>query len=221
MQTKWKNIKQSARKREALRRKTQIQTGGGKLTQTEQRIVDSVLYADIALKMGASATGNTSRFDSDSTNAVPSPPTNRLSNAIVESEESRMSFDSDSMLFSATSIRQNGDNDYDMNDTVVTASHKKASIRTKSISNSSESLSRSTTPIKNIRDVRAEATIQLSEFLTKNNENNELHSQLLRQQIDREELSKQCASAQVRKSEAEARKAEFELKKAKIGCRFS
>lgn len=164
-------------------------TGGGTLTRGELRIVESVLYADVVLKMGASATGNPARFDSDSTGLLPSPPTKRLSNAIFEPEDSRMSFES---LPSSSHCRMDEtveiNDEYD--DSNGAAAHetpiKRCLSRSKSVSNSNDSVS-TATGMKNIRDVRAQAHVQLSEFLSKNNENSELHNRLLKQQIEREE----------------------------------
>lgn len=259
MKIKWKNIKQNARKRESLRRKAQIKTGGGKLTPMEHRIVDSVLYADVVLKLGQSATGNSARFDSDAEN-LPPPPTKRLSNVIAESEGSQSSFEfEDSMSNPSTSksiftrsVQIDDDDSHDavrktpLQRRIPTTRHerdepieideeddnsligdanpkppsKRTISRSKSVSNSSDSISKVTTA-RNTRDVRAQAQLQLSEFLIKNNENNELHSQLLRQQIEHEEKAKEYADFQLRKHKAEAEKAEFELKKAQIDAQLA
>lgn len=211
LQNKWKNVKQVARKREALRKKAQNQTGGGTLSKTEQRIVDSPLFADVATKMGASASGNSSRFDSDLGNLVPIPPTSRLANAIAYDEDSQMSFGS-----SMNNLAVDGGSD---DDDGGVSTVKKASKRSRSksvASTSAESFLSSSTTSKNIRDVRADTVIQLSEFLSKNTEGVELHTQLLRQQIDCEEKSNERTDLQLRKSKAEAEKAELDLKKAKI-----
>lgn len=226
------------------------------MSPLENRIVDSVLYADVVLKLGQSATGNSARFDSDAEN-LPSPPTKRLSNAIAESEGSRSSFDfENSMSIPSTSksivtqsVQIDDDDSHDSvrktplqgristargerdepfeideeDDDSLTgvANPKPPSRRTisrsKSVSNDSTS---KVTTAKNIRDVRAQAQLQLSQFLIKNNENNELHSQLLRQQIEHEEKAKEYGDFQLRKHKAEAEKAEFELKKAQIDAQL-
>lgn len=214
LQNKWKNIKQVARKREALRKRAQNQTGGGKLSKTEQRIVDSQLYADVAVKMGVSAFGNTARFDSD-LDSIPTPPTSRLANAILDDDDSQMSFgsamgnivDADSVDDYGASASTSG----------VKKVSKRCASRSKSMASTSvESFFSSSFSSKNIRDVRAETTVQLSEYLSKNNGNIELQAHLLRQQIDREEKAKERNDFQVRKSKAEAERAECDLKKAKI-----
>lgn len=224
---KWKNIKQNARKREAIRRKAQHKTGGGKLTAKEQRVADSVLYADIVLKMGASASGNSSRFDSDAAAIVPPAPTKRLSSAIADlSEDSIMSVESN--MSSTSKKRKTLETDYtydndddeegfevEQHETPLCSTNKRCASRTKSVSNSSDSMP-NPAAAKNIRDLRAQTQAQLSEFLSKNGETSDLHAQLLRQQIDRGEKSQQFADFQLRKYEAEAQKAEFELKKAKM-----
>lgn len=61
-----------------LIRQSQSQTGGGKLTESEKRIINSQLYSDVVDRLGASASGNAPRFDSDSTSNVVVPPTARL-----------------------------------------------------------------------------------------------------------------------------------------------
>lgn len=52
-------------------------TGGGKLTPHQKQVVNSVLYQDLATKLGKSASGCDSRFDSDASetsNLLPPPP---------------------------------------------------------------------------------------------------------------------------------------------------
>lgn len=61
-----------------------------------------MLYADVALKMGASATGNPARLDSDCSNSVPTPPTKRLTSAFADSDDTRMSIESVSSSPTAT-----------------------------------------------------------------------------------------------------------------------
>lgn len=87
IQNKWKNVKANARRRDQLAKKSQSQTGGGKLTRAEIRIVNSNLLGDVATKLGVSARGADPRFDSDSnssvppsgrSSSVPSAPTRRL-----------------------------------------------------------------------------------------------------------------------------------------------
>lgn len=60
----------------------QLETGGGQLKKTEQRIVKSPAYTDLATKLGISAFGNASRTDSDATEEHPAPPTQRLQNIL-------------------------------------------------------------------------------------------------------------------------------------------
>lgn len=69
--------------------------------------------------------------------------------------------------------------------------------------------------------LNAQAQIQLNEVLSKINENNELRTQLLRQQIAREKNAKRLEHFQLRKYKAEAKKAEYELKKAKIDAELA
>lgn len=54
IQNKWKNLKANARRRNQLIKKAQTQTGGGKLSHYEQKIVDSNLLADVATRLGNS-----------------------------------------------------------------------------------------------------------------------------------------------------------------------
>lgn len=103
LKNKWKNIKASARRRDKLIKKSQLQTGGGRLTIPEKRIVESPLYLDIANKLGVSASGNVPRFDSDSASGSQiEPPTSRLRqimstnlnesiDSVVNDEDTRMS----------------------------------------------------------------------------------------------------------------------------------
>lgn len=49
-------------------------TGGGKLTKTQQKVVNSELYADLVTKLGKSASGGSARFDSDSNTSDQQPP---------------------------------------------------------------------------------------------------------------------------------------------------
>lgn len=79
--TKYKNAKNHARKRSQLIAK-QNATGGGRLTNQEQKIVDSAMYGDLALKLGNSAIGNDARGDSDAINIDTPAPTTRLERII-------------------------------------------------------------------------------------------------------------------------------------------
>lgn len=77
--TKWENVKKLSRKRAQLLKKQNV-TGGGKLTKTELKVVESQQYSDLASKLGISAQGSDARLDSDATNAVVAP-TNRHINS--------------------------------------------------------------------------------------------------------------------------------------------
>lgn len=78
MKTKFKNLKQNARAVDGVLKKQRI-TGGGQLTNHEQRIITSPGYLELAKKLGKSASGNVAR-DSDSSGTVqaPTPRTGRL-----------------------------------------------------------------------------------------------------------------------------------------------
>lgn len=80
---KFKKVKEKARKRNQLIKKQQ-QTGGGQLTKQEKRIVESEAYSDLVAKLGASASGNDARNDSDSQNTVAQIPTARLASVFAD-----------------------------------------------------------------------------------------------------------------------------------------
>lgn len=82
---KFENVKAQARKRETLL-KRQLETGGGRLSKAEERIVKSPAYADLAIKLGISAFGNARRTDSDANLENPPPPTRRLANVLNTSD---------------------------------------------------------------------------------------------------------------------------------------
>lgn len=63
----------------------QLETGGGQLSSSEQRIVKSTAYADLATKLGISAFGNVARTDSDATSELPPAPTPRLERVLNSS----------------------------------------------------------------------------------------------------------------------------------------
>lgn len=87
MQNKWKNVKHDSRRRDSLIRKAVNQTGGGKISKRERRIIDSTIYADIASKMGLSSSGNEPRFDNDqNSNSLPIAP-KRLRPIISQNDE--------------------------------------------------------------------------------------------------------------------------------------
>lgn len=59
------------------------QTGGGRLTPQEERIVNSSAYTDLISKLGVAATGGEARSDSDATsNQTLKAPTDRLQNVL-------------------------------------------------------------------------------------------------------------------------------------------
>lgn len=78
---KFENIKKKARQRDTLV-KRQLETGGGTLSKSEQRIIKSSAYTDLATKLGISAFGNTPRTDCDTAEEHSTPPTQRLRNVL-------------------------------------------------------------------------------------------------------------------------------------------
>lgn len=78
---KFENVKKKARQRENLLKKLS-ETGGGQLSKSDQRIVQSQAYTDLALKLGVSASGNEARADSDAGLTSPIAPTDRLRNVL-------------------------------------------------------------------------------------------------------------------------------------------
>lgn len=70
LQTKWKHIEANARRWNQHIRQSQAQTGGGKLSEAEKRIISSQLYSDIVDRLGASASGVAPRFDSVKFNSI-------------------------------------------------------------------------------------------------------------------------------------------------------
>lgn len=82
---KFENVKSKARQRETIQKK-QLETGGGVLSKAEQRIIQSPAYADLAIKLGISAFGNTATADSDATLDRPPAPTQRLEKSLNASE---------------------------------------------------------------------------------------------------------------------------------------
>lgn len=82
---KFENVKRKARQRETLV-KRQLETGGGRLSKTEQLIVKSVAYTDLSIKLGISAFGNAPRTDSDADSQNLRAPTRRLANALDTSD---------------------------------------------------------------------------------------------------------------------------------------
>lgn len=160
--------------------------------------------------MGASASGNSARFDSDCGHGTPSPPTKRLASALFDSEDSHLSFGSNSASIPSTSTstsasiaarsanvrrhfqsfeRSNDDifdNIDDDNTEVNQAPKRKGNGRSKSVNANSSESSSTATPPKNIRDVRADTVVKLNDYLVKNKENSELHKDLIQKQIDRE-----------------------------------
>lgn len=86
---KFKNVKANARLINQLREKERKETGGGKsfLTQKEKRILATVEYSELALKLGASASGGEARLDNDATER-PAPPTSRLARRLITMDDS-------------------------------------------------------------------------------------------------------------------------------------
>lgn len=72
-------------------------TGGGSLTKKQQKIMNSSLFADLALKLGKSASGSKARFDSDGVDTIP-PPTKRLASKLPSTPSI-----SESNIFASTS----------------------------------------------------------------------------------------------------------------------
>lgn len=54
-------------------------TGGGKLTDKQNRVINGPLYQDVASKLGISASGHLPRFDSDSTSPSTVEPASKRS----------------------------------------------------------------------------------------------------------------------------------------------
>lgn len=76
-------MKQQARKRKVILDKQKLPDGDA-LTNQEKRLIESEAYEDWFAKLGASASGNDPRNDSDSVDAdtYAQPPTKRLSKSL-------------------------------------------------------------------------------------------------------------------------------------------
>lgn len=70
-------MKKNARRRAEII-KRQKQTGGGRITKQEMKIIESPAYMELSLKLGASAHGNMPRADNDAIEICVEPPTKRL-----------------------------------------------------------------------------------------------------------------------------------------------
>lgn len=78
-------------------------TGGGSLTPNQRKILKSPLYADLANKLGKSASGGSSRFDSDAMDSSnPPPPSKRLRDVLSTNTET--SDDLDTTVKSSSSV---------------------------------------------------------------------------------------------------------------------
>lgn len=78
LKTKWKNVKEKCRRRDKIAKSSQTKTGGGSLSTSERRIIESEVYMDVVRRLGISAKGNDPRHDSDSIGKAVLPPTPRL-----------------------------------------------------------------------------------------------------------------------------------------------
>lgn len=203
LQTKWKNIKAIARRRESLARKAQSATGGGSLAPHERRVVESSLYNDVVNKLGVSAKGNNPRFDSDgaSTSGVPAPTPrlHRVMSMDTRSESSRMSTATPSSLFA----------DLDIDGTFPPPATTTATAATSSTATSSHSgqSNRSTDEPLSKRARISTPTGALDEHLAQQQENNLLHKQYLTFQIERAKIAKEREKLQTRLVEIDIEKA--------------
>ena len=77
-------MKQTARTVDAAIKKQSI-TGGGKLTNQEQRVIKSPGFLELAKKLGKSASGNVAR-DSDSAVIEVQPPTLRTARLFSDAD---------------------------------------------------------------------------------------------------------------------------------------
>lgn len=75
------------------------------MTAVELRVVNSSSFGDVATKLGVSARGANSRFDSDSNNSVPAAPTHRTNRLFSQcDEDTRMSYHSTQSVDSVNTV---------------------------------------------------------------------------------------------------------------------
>lgn len=96
-------MKALAKKRKALSA-AMNKTGGGTLSNIERRVVDSLLYEDVASRLGIAAEGLLPRLDSDANaEELIEPPTKRLANVMKSPEQNEYNT---SHLRTETSLEQ-------------------------------------------------------------------------------------------------------------------
>lgn len=198
-------------------------TGGGEIGKVERRVANSLLYADVAGRLGVSATGLTPRLDSDA--QKPTHPTSerlKLSMEVDEQDE-----EDELQLTTPKSVPRSSSktsnewnvtnsaehvNDYDE----VPISHSKA---TTSHSSSNENVYHDTfVRRKKYRDLNVERQLNLFEQnLSSQKENNKLQSQYLKLQIQLAQKKMEKVSAEIDLLSIEAKKqtelARLEVKK--------
>lgn len=129
-------------------------------------MIDSLLYIDIATRLGISVTGNDARFDSDAGLSTPttSAPTNRLSRILndIQNEDSNDSIQSTDSVQSSDSVHRE-------------SSRRSGRLRSNvnrlqgmSIQNSAESLNESGTSIRNEPSTSAVSLSNTSTNVTRN-----------------------------------------------------
>lgn len=214
-------------------RKSQNQTGGGVLTPAEKRIVDSVLYADIVTKLGISAFGSAPRFDSDSASTeTPAAPTTRLQN-VIDIQNTQSSFGNIHEETLMTSSSLNFSMFFELNESLDNAvpstsfaNIPQGNLSTGNVGNldssshqsnvSAVSTSSSTTPTgqqtlqiarkRNMKDIQIENSMQLTEHLNQQKENNLLQKKYIEIQIERSQIAKEREILQKRLLEIEIEK---------------
>lgn len=194
MKNKWKNIKASARRRDALIKQAQTKTGGGKLTAPEKRIIESQSYADIANKLGISAKGNEARFDSDNVSGASiEPPTRRLKRALREKEPADDIFvDEDSRMSTSSAMSTDSVNTTfeDVSDDHATPSSSNHVFPTMSAP-SNESSEAAVNPKKKKKPNAEDYSSQFKVNLEQQQKNNLLQKQYLEVQIERSQIAKE------------------------------
>lgn len=207
IKNKWKNIKSNARRRDNLVKKSQNETGGGKLTRGEERIVKSNLLGDVATRLGVSARGSDARFDSDS-NSVPPAPTNRTKRVFsMNDENTNMSMESSRSLAS----NPNDDGDFEMNfDTQTTtplaSTSKESDSPRKNVSGSSQKRKRNQRDVQN--ELMNENLQQHYSNLLQQNESTAFQNQYWKSQVEKAKITIEHEKLKMQLTEVEKQQSE-------------
>lgn len=98
-------------------------TGGGKLTEKPDRIINGPLYKDVAMKLGISSIGHAPRFDSDSIDTSTIEPASKRSK--IRETLSKPGCSTSHKMASKTSVNVHSDN---TNPMLETATHSDTNV---------------------------------------------------------------------------------------------